>query len=107
MEIAVFSAKPYDRAYLDRANQARGHELYYLEPRLDVNTAQLAVGCPAVSIFVNDTATRPVLERLAAGGSRMLALRSAGFNHVDLAAATGAQRRARRHAGFHETRWSF
>lgn len=87
MRITVFSTKPYDRDYLESANAERGHDLCFLESRLNEETAPLADGAAAVCIFVNDIASRPVLERLAADGTRLLALRSAGFNHVDLTAA--------------------
>jgi D-lactate dehydrogenase len=86
MRVAVFSTKRYDREYLGGAI-GDGHEVLYLEARLDVTTAGLAAGSDAVCVFVNDDASRPVLERLAAGGSRFLVLRSAGYNHVDLVAA--------------------
>ena len=86
MRIAVFSSKPYDIDSLERAN-ADVHELVYLEPRLTEATAPLAQGCEAVCLFVNDEAGEAELEALAAGGVRLVALRSAGFNHVDLAAA--------------------
>jgi D-lactate dehydrogenase len=86
-QIAVFSTRPYDAAYLTEANKSHGHHLLFLEARLDKDTTALADGKPVVSIFVNDVASRAVLEDLAAGGTRLLALRSAGFNHVDLAAA--------------------
>lgn len=88
MRVAVFSSKRYDRHYLEMANEAHGHELEFLESRLNEETARLAGGTPAVCLFVNDVASRPVLERLARNGTGMLALRSAGFNHVDLRAAT-------------------
>lgn len=68
------------------ANDGR-HDLEFLESRLNEETARLAGGAPAVCIFVNDVASRPVLERLSNDGTRLLALRSAGFNHVDLDAA--------------------
>lgn len=85
MRIAVFSAKRYERPFFDEANA--GHEIVWLEPRLSPETATLAAGFPAVCCFVNDEASAPVLEILAAGGTKLLALRSAGYNHVDLAAA--------------------
>ncbi len=90
MQVSVFSTKPYDRRFLDGANEAAGspHRLRYLEARLTLESAPLAQGADAVCAFVNDVLDRPVLELLAAGGTRMVALRSAGFNHVDLAAAT-------------------
>ena len=87
MKIAVFSTKPYDHEFLDRAASARGHELHYLEPRLTAETASLANGFPAVCVFVNDKLDRAALELLAAGGTQLVALRCAGFNNVDLRAA--------------------
>jgi len=86
MRVAVFSAKKYDQRFFDVANGGR-HELVYLEPKLDQTTAALADGFDAVCAFVNDHLDRAVLERIAAGGARIVALRSAGFNHVDLEAA--------------------
>jgi D-lactate dehydrogenase len=87
MRIAVFSTKPYDQRFLDQANTDFGHELTYFEPRLSAETTPLAEGYPAVCVFVNDELGRPVLEALAAGGTRLVALRCAGFNNVDLEAA--------------------
>jgi D-lactate dehydrogenase len=87
MRIAVFSTKPYDRTFLVEAATAAGHQLEFLEPRLDRSTARLADGFPAVCVFVNDTLDAEVLQRLAAGGTRIVALRAAGFNNVDLEAA--------------------
>ncbi|HEY5924423.1 MAG TPA: 2-hydroxyacid dehydrogenase, partial [Kofleriaceae bacterium] len=73
---------------LDEANAQFRHELTYFEPRLTMQTATLAAGFDVVCSFVNDRLDRETLERLAAGGVRLVALRSAGFNHVDLEAAT-------------------
>lgn len=87
INLAVFSTKPYDERFLNSANEAHAHALTFLEPRLTPATAPLASGFEAVCAFVNDDLNRVVLEVLAAGGTRLLALRSAGFNHVDLAAA--------------------
>jgi len=86
MKVAVFGTKPYDRRSLEAANAERTHDLVFLEPRLTLQTAQLAAECPAVCAFINDELGRPSLELLAAGGTRLIALRSAGFNHVDLKA---------------------
>ena len=86
MRTIVFSTRPYDREYLARAAEGK-HELTFLEPRLAAETAVLASGYEAVCAFVNDNLTAPVLEQLHAGGTRCLALRSAGFNHVDVSAA--------------------
>ena len=87
MQVAVFSTKPYDRQFLDAANAGHGHELQFLEPRLTAETARLGEGFPVVCAFVNDQLDRPALEILAAGGTRLVALRCAGFNNVDLRAA--------------------
>jgi D-lactate dehydrogenase len=87
MRTAVFSTKPYDKAFLKAANRDHGHELVFLEPRLTPETAPLAFGFPAVCIFVNDNLSAAMLADLAREGTRLIALRSAGFNHVDLVAA--------------------
>ena len=88
MKIAVFSAQPYDRQFLDAANAEDGHELHYFEVALGPETAALAAGFPAVCVFVNDVASASVLAALAAGGTGLVALRCTGFNNVDLAAAS-------------------
>ena len=87
MRIAVFSTKPYDRTYLREAAGAAHHTLEFFEPHLDRTTARLAESFPAVCVFVNDTLDAEVLETLATGGTRIVALRAAGFNNVDLEAA--------------------
>lgn len=87
MRLAVFDTHPYDRTALLAANARHGHELVFFESRLSAETAALARGFEAVSAFVNDCLDRQVLTALHDGGTRMIALRSAGFNHVDLAAA--------------------
>ena len=86
MKIAVFSTKGYDRRFIEAANSGR-HKLRFLEPRLTEETVRLAEGYDAVCVFVNDTVNAPVLETLAAGGVKLIVLRCAGFNNVDLAAA--------------------
>lgn len=83
MRIAIFSTKPYDRTFFDAANAGR-HELTYLTPRLTEETVSLAAGFPAVCVFVQDRLNEPVVRVLAAGGTRLIALRCAGFNNVDL-----------------------
>jgi D-lactate dehydrogenase len=86
-KVEVFSTKPYDRFFLGSANQDFGHELVFFEPRLTPETAPLAQGFPVVCVFVNDRLDRDVQEMLARGGTRLIATRSAGYNHVDLVAA--------------------
>lgn len=87
MNLALFSTKPYDRRFFEGANAAHGHALQFLEPRLTPETAPLAAGFGGVCAFVNDVLSAPVLSALAGGGTKLIALRSAGFNHVDLNAA--------------------
>jgi len=93
MKVAVFSAKPYDREYLDAANLADGHQLSYFDNPLDMGTVGLAAGHDAVCIFVNDTADASVLEALKRGGTNLIALRCTGFNNVDLKAAASLDMR--------------
>lgn len=87
MQVAVFSTKSYERSFLDEAAFACGQSLTYLEPRLTEETASLGFGYPAICAFVNDVLNATVLERLASKGLNYVALRSAGFNHVDLPTA--------------------
>ncbi|AMY07884.1 D-lactate dehydrogenase [Luteitalea pratensis] len=87
MDIAVFDTRAYDRHAFDAANTRYGHELRFFEPRLSSRTATLASGVPVVCPFVNDRADAETIGALHRGGTRLLALRSAGFNHVDLDAA--------------------
>lgn len=85
----MFSAHAFDRQFFDEANAGHRHEITYLEPRLSIATVRLASRSPVVCAFVNDHLDAPVLTQLAEAGTRMIALRSAGFNHVDVAAAKG------------------
>jgi len=87
MRIDLFSSRPYDSDAFNEANAAFGFDLRFHDTRLDTDTAVLAAGADAVCPFVNDTVDAAVLERLVALGVRLVALRSAGYNHVDLAAA--------------------
>ena len=87
MRVAVYSTRSNDRVFLARANDAGRHELLFLEARLDATTVAAADGARAVCVFVNDRLDAEVLQALHAGGVRLVALRCAGFNHVDLAAA--------------------
>jgi D-lactate dehydrogenase len=87
MRVAVFSTKSYDREYLELANRTHGHELHFLEPRLSAETMSLAEGFPAICAFVNDVVDHGVLEHLQPHGLKIVVLRSAGFNNVDLITA--------------------
>ena len=88
MNVAVFSAKRYDRDFLDAANVSAGHRITYFDVPLERETAALAHEYEAACIFVNDNADADVLEALSRGGTRLIALRCTGFNNVDLRAAT-------------------
>lgn len=87
MQIAVFSTKSYDRQFLNEANVDKQYDIVYFEPRLTLETASLAEGFEVVCVFVNDQLDRLTLKSLARGGTRLIALRCAGFNNVDLVAA--------------------
>jgi len=83
----VYSARRYDKTMLAQANADAGHDLRFLEDRLSRDTAILAKGCEAVCVFVNDTVDAEVLGILARQGTRLVATRSTGYNHVDAHAA--------------------
>ncbi|MFP4321949.1 MAG: 2-hydroxyacid dehydrogenase [Anaerolineales bacterium] len=87
MKVAVFSTKPYDRHYLEQANTEHDHELTFFEPRLMRNTLPLARDFEAICPFVNDVLDADNLRQLSDMGIRLIALRAAGFNNIDLAAA--------------------
>jgi D-lactate dehydrogenase len=74
MKTAIFSAKEYDRQFLNVANKKHKHELVYHRESLNRTTGAIAVGCPAVCAFVNDQLDGPTLSVLAAGGTRLVGL---------------------------------
>ncbi|SFP56999.1 D-lactate dehydrogenase [Ectopseudomonas composti] len=87
MRICLFSSKVYDRESFLAANCPSDWYLQFHETRLTTDSVALAMGSDVVCAFINDDLSAPVLEQLVAGGTRLIALRSAGYNHVDLAAA--------------------
>ncbi|MBX3187088.1 MAG: 2-hydroxyacid dehydrogenase [Labilithrix sp.] len=87
MRVAFFDVHGYERRHFDAANAVFGHDIVYFDARLTADTAALAAGFSAICAFVDDRLDAPALERLREGGTRLVALRSAGFNNVDLAAA--------------------
>jgi len=87
MRVAMFSAKRYERTLLDELNASHQHELVYFDTALGPDTASLATGFPAVSVSVNDVVDHNVLKQLGAGGTKLVATRSTGFNHIDIGAA--------------------
>ena len=87
MKVAVCNAKSYDREFLQAANRNFGHELVFFDSRLYEETQGMVAGFPCVCVFVNDTLNAAVLRKLASRGTRLIALRCAGFNNVDIQAA--------------------
>jgi len=87
VKVAVYSTKPYDQRFLEAANARAGHELLFLEDRLNPRTATLSGVAEAVCAFVNDDLSAATLQVLAKQGVKLIALRCAGFNQVDLKAA--------------------
>ena len=91
MKVAIFSTKPYERAYLDKFNTDNKHQLVYFDAALNVKTTNLAIGFKAVCVFVNDKIDRATLESLSKNGVQLIDLRCAGFNNIDLEAAAEYQ----------------
>jgi D-lactate dehydrogenase len=85
MKIAFFSTKSYDREFFDK--YVSTHKIIYFEAPLNEQTANLAAGCNAVCVFVNDKLNAAIIAELKKMGVQLIALRCAGFNNVDLAAA--------------------
>lgn len=88
-KIAFFGAKPYDIASFDKVNEKYNYDIRYYKGHLNPNNVVLTQGADAVCIFVNDTADATVIDAMAGNGVKLLALRCAGFNNVDLKAAKG------------------
>ena len=89
IKVAFFDAKAYDKPSFDRYGSLQDVRFKYLETKLNEDTVDLARGCDAVCVFVNDTVNAAVIDRLYEYGVRLIALRSAGYNNVDLQAAFG------------------
>ena len=89
MKIAFFDAKPYDRPGFDAYTAGTGLEMKYFETKLNEDTVSLASGFDGVCVFVNDTLNDAVVRELHAFGVRVIALRCAGFNNVDIRACFG------------------
>lgn len=89
MKIAFFDAHPYDLPAFKQFGEANGLEFKFFETRLSLDTASLAAGCECVCIFVNDDASAPVIDKLYEMGVRLIALRCAGYNNVDIGRCFG------------------
>ena len=87
MKIAFFDAKPYDKIWFDALSKEYGYEIKYFEDKLNTDTVALSSGFDVVCVFVNDSLTAQVIQMLVDNGVGLIALRCAGFNNVDLAAA--------------------
>ena len=86
-KVAVFDAKPYDEAMFNKVNKAYGFEFSFHKEHLDAHNVILATGADAVCIFVNAVVDKYVIDKLCSYGVKLIALRCAGFNNVDLVAA--------------------
>ncbi|MET0262669.1 MAG: 2-hydroxyacid dehydrogenase [Rariglobus sp.] len=86
MKVAVYSTRSYDRHHLEAA-ASPSHEFVWIDERLTLANTALARDCEAICAFVNDHLDAPVLAALFAGGTRLIAMRCAGYNNVDLNAA--------------------
>ncbi|MCH1981625.1 2-hydroxyacid dehydrogenase [Ruminococcus sp. OA3] len=89
MNIAFYSTKPYDRLWFEPMSHQYDFKIHFLESPLKDSSIPLASGCEAICIFVNDTVTAEMIDKLCRLGVKAILLRSAGYNHVDLDAARG------------------
>ncbi len=89
MKVAFFDTKPYDRPSFEKYGAEHGMKIKFFETKLNEDTADLAFGYDAVCVFVNDTVNAAVIDRLSEIGVRIIALRCAGFNNVDMKYACG------------------
>ena len=89
MKIAFFDTKPYDKPSFDALGEAKGIKFKYFETKLNEDTVDLAAGYDGVCVFVNDTVSAAVIDRLTELGVKLIALRCAGFNNVDMKYASG------------------
>ena len=86
---AFYDAKEYDKPSFEHYGSQHGIQFRFLETKLNEDTVDLAKGCDAVCVFVNDTVNAAVIDRLYELGIKLIALRSAGYNNVDVRHAFG------------------
>lgn len=84
IKVAFFDAKEYDRASFEKSNADGEFDIRFFETRLTEATAKLAEGCDAVCVFVNDILSAEVIDQLMGNGIKLIALRCAGYNNVDI-----------------------
>ena len=89
MKIAMFDAKEYDMASFEKANEKAGYEIKFYETKLSADTVDLTKGYDAVCVFVNDAVDADVIDALGQNGVKLVALRCAGYNNVDIEHAYG------------------
>lgn len=89
IQVAFYDAKEYDKPSFEHYGSLHGIRFRFLETKLNEDTVDLARDCDAVCVFVNDTVNAAVIDRLYAHGVKMIALRSAGYNNVDVQSAFG------------------
>lgn len=90
-KIAFFDTKSYDKSSFDSVNDKaeNKYEIIYIESKLNYRTAVMAKGCDAVCAFVNDSIDKATIDTLCDGGTKIIAMRSAGYSNIDLKAAQG------------------
>ena len=89
IQVAFFDTKAYDRPSFEKYGKEHDIQYRFLETKLNEDTVELARGCDAVCVFVNDTVNAQVIDKLYSYGVKLVALRSAGYNNVDVRAAFG------------------
>ena len=89
IQVALFDTKAYDRPSFEKYGKEHDIQYRFLETKLNEDTVELARSCDAVCVFVNDTVSAQVIDRLYSYGVKLVALRSAGYNNVDVRAAFG------------------
>ena len=89
IKVAFYDTKEYDKPSFERYGKQKDMQFRFLETKLNEDTAELARGCDAVCVFVNDTVNATVIDKLYAMSVKLIALRSAGYNNVDVQAAFG------------------
>ena len=87
MKIHFYSSQPYDIDFFEKVNKHFHHELVFHDYALNEETVELVNNVTCICVFVNDRLTAPVLEKLYAKGVRLVALRCAGFNNIDVVTA--------------------
>jgi D-lactate dehydrogenase len=87
MKIAFYDTKPYDRNFFDKVNEKYNYKIKYFESKLNEDTVAMAKGYEAVCAFVNDSINATVIDQLYEGGTRLIAMRCAGYNNVDFETA--------------------